>query len=70
MDSAIVQARKLGDTKITGKCIGVNPATGKQIVFSEDTIEVFVVPLEKILIRTPLVRIKSGAVMPASVWGM
>ncbi|XP_055379498.1 nuclear pore membrane glycoprotein 210 [Condylostylus longicornis] len=70
MDSTIVSGTKLGDTKITGKCVGINPKTGKQVVYSEDTIEIFVVPLDKIQIRTPLLKIKSGAVMPAFIWGV
>lgn len=69
MESAIVTANKLGETKITGKCIMKNLITGKEVIISEDTIEVHVVPLMNIQIKTPLVRIQSGAVMPASVWG-
>lgn len=69
MDSAVALALKLGETKITGKCVGVNPATGKQIVFSQDSVYIRVVPLDKIKIVTPLVRIRSGAVMPATLWG-
>lgn len=69
MESAIVTAFKLGDTQITGKCVMTNPSNGKEVVVSEDTVEVHVVPLTNIQIKTPLVRIRSGAVMPASVWG-
>lgn len=67
MESAVVMANKLGDTKITGKCIMTND--GNEVVISEDTIDVHVVPLENIQIKTPLIRIRSGAVMPASIWG-
>ncbi|XP_013110354.2 nuclear pore membrane glycoprotein 210 [Stomoxys calcitrans] len=70
MESAIVTAFKLGDTKITGKCIMTNPINGKEVVVSEDTVEVHVVPLVNIQIKTPLVRIRSGAVMPAYIWGV
>lgn len=69
MESAVATALKLGDTKIIGKCVGINPATGRQIIFSQDSVHIFVVPLDKIKIKTPLVRIKSGAVMPATLWG-
>lgn len=69
MESAIVTANKLGETKITGKCIMLSPISDKQVVISEDTIDVYVVPLVNIQIKTPLVRIRSGAIMPASIWG-
>lgn len=70
MDSAVATALKLGETKITGKCVGINPATGKQIVFSQDTVHVHVVALGKLKIVAPLVRIRTGAVMPATLWGV
>ena len=69
MDSAVALALKLGETKVTGKCVGVNPATGQQIIFSQDSVNIFVIPLDKIKIKTPLTRIRSGAVMPATLWG-
>lgn len=69
MESAVATALKLGDTKIIGKCVGINPATGRQIIFSQDYVHIYVVPLDKIKIKTPLVRIRSGAVMPATLWG-
>ncbi|XP_061397212.1 nuclear pore membrane glycoprotein 210 [Musca vetustissima] len=69
MESAIVTAFKLGATKITGKCIMTNPINGKEVVVSEDTVDIHVVPLVNIQIKTPLVRIRSGAVMPAYIWG-
>lgn len=69
MDSALVTAHKLGETKITGKCIVRNPSNDKDEVISEDTLEIHVVPLVNIQIKTPLVRIRSGAIMPAAIWG-
>lgn len=69
MESSIITANKLGNTKITGKCITKNPINGKEIVISEDIVDVHVVPLLNIEIKTPLIRIRSGAIMPASIWG-
>lgn len=69
MRSAIVIAHQLGTTKITGRCLLKNPISGKDEVVSEDSVEVYVVALTAIQIRTPLVRIRSGAVMPATLWG-
>lgn len=50
--------------------MGTSPTTGAEIVFSEDTVYIHVVPLDAVEIRTPLNRIRSGAVMPAHVWGV
>lgn len=61
---------RLGQSTIIGRCIGVNPANSQPIVFSEDVIEVHVVPLDRVKIRTPLIRIRAGAVMPATIWGV
>jgi nuclear pore complex protein Nup210 len=53
---------------VTGRCVGINPATGSQIIFSEDSIHIHVVPLTGVQIKTPLTRLKTGAVAPASIW--
>ncbi|EDV59867.1 uncharacterized protein Dere_GG23181 [Drosophila erecta] len=68
--STVVMAHKLGTTKIVGKCLLKNPVTGKDEVVSQDSVEVNVVALKGVQIRTPLVRIHSGAVMPATLWGL
>lgn len=68
MDSAIATALRLGATTITGRCVGISPSTGRQIVFSEDSVQLHVVPLAHIKIVTPLIRIRCGAVMPATLW--
>uniref|UniRef100_A0A336L337 CSON002297 protein n=1 Tax=Culicoides sonorensis TaxID=179676 RepID=A0A336L337_CULSO len=70
IDSTIVHALKLGHTKVTGRCIGINPINGHQIVYSEDFVNIHVIPFDGIKIRTPLVKIKSGAVMPATIFGL
>jgi nuclear pore complex protein Nup210 len=64
----VALALKLGHTKVTGRCIGINPATGNQIIFSEDSIHIHVIPLSGVQIKTPLTRLKSGSVVPASIW--
>lgn len=70
MDSALATALRLGSTVITGRCVGISPSTGRQIVFSQDTVQLNVVPLDKIKIVTPLIRIRSGAIIPATLWGV
>uniref|UniRef100_A0A182Q5Y5 BIG2 domain-containing protein n=1 Tax=Anopheles farauti TaxID=69004 RepID=A0A182Q5Y5_9DIPT len=68
IESGAASGLKIGRSKVTGRCVGVNPTTGEQIVFSEDTITIQVVPLDAIELRTPLKRIQTGATMPAYVW--
>lgn len=70
MDSSVVTALRLGQSIIVGQCIGINPANGQSIVFSEDRVLVHVVPFDRVKIKTPLVRIRTGAVMPATIWGI
>ncbi|XP_055645354.1 nuclear pore membrane glycoprotein 210 [Toxorhynchites rutilus septentrionalis] len=70
IESGVAYGLKIGRSKITGRCVGTSPTTGAQIVFSEDTIYIHVIPLDAVEIKTPLNRIRSGAVMPAHVWGV
>ncbi|XP_049299266.1 nuclear pore membrane glycoprotein 210 [Anopheles funestus] len=68
VESNFASGLKIGRSKVTGRCVGMNPTTGAQIVFSEDTITIQVIPLDAIELRTPLKRIQAGATMPAYVW--
>ncbi|XP_037731569.1 nuclear pore membrane glycoprotein 210 isoform X2 [Drosophila subpulchrella] len=68
--SDIVTAHRLGTSKIVGKCLLKNPVTGKDEVVSQDLVELHVIALTGVQIRTPLIRIRSGAVMPATLWGL
>ncbi|XP_044248664.1 nuclear pore membrane glycoprotein 210 isoform X1 [Drosophila takahashii] len=68
--SDIITALQVGTSKIFGKCLLKNPVTGKDEVVSQDLVELHVVALKGVEIRTPLIRIRSGAVMPATLWGL
>lgn len=72
MDLSVAKGQRLGRTTIIGRCVGVgvNPINAQQIVYSEDKVEINVVPLNKVKILTPLRRVKSGTILPASVWGV
>lgn len=70
MDSSVLTALRLGQSIIVGQCVGINPANGQSIVFSEDRVLVHVVPFDRVKIKTPLVRIRTGSVMPATIWGI
>ncbi|XP_058828895.1 nuclear pore membrane glycoprotein 210 [Topomyia yanbarensis] len=70
IDSGLVSGLKVGHSKVVGRYVATNPSTGAEIILSEDTVHVHVVPLGAIEIRVPLSRIRTGAVMPAHVWGV
>lgn len=70
IESSILTALRLGKSKIRGRCVGISPVNGQQIVYSADEVEINVVPFDKVKIATPLTRIRTGAVMPATIWGV
>jgi nuclear pore complex protein Nup210 len=68
IDGSIVEGLKVGKSKVVGKSMGVNPVDGKSLVFTEDFIFVTVIPLNRIKIKAPLNRLKSGSIMPITLW--
>lgn len=68
IDGSVIEGLKVGKTKVIGRSVGTNPANGSIITFTEDFIFVTVIPLSKVKIRTPLLRIQSGNVMPVTLW--
>lgn len=68
MELDIAKGLKLGKTIVIGRSVGINPKTSQKLIFSEDQVEINVVPLNAIKIQTPLRRALSGTVLPASVW--
>lgn len=68
IDGSVVEGLKVGKTKVIGRCVGINPTDGSTTVFTEDFIFINVVPLSKVKIKMPLQRLKSEAIMPASLW--
>lgn len=68
IDGSIVEGLKIGKTKVVGKSVGVNPIDGKQVTYTEDAIFVTVIPLNRIKIKAPLNRLKSGSIMPITLW--
>lgn len=68
MELNIAKGLKLGKTIVIGRSVGINPKTSQKTVFSEDQVEINVVPLNAIKIQMPLRRARSGTVLPASVW--
>lgn len=70
MDLSVAKGQRLGKTIVIGRCVGINPVNSQQIVYSEDQVEINVVPLNKVKIHTPLRRVRSGTILPASIWGV
>ncbi|XP_058458190.1 nuclear pore membrane glycoprotein 210 [Malaya genurostris] len=70
IESGLVSGLKVGHSKVVGRCVTINPSTGAQIVLSEDVVHVHVIPLDAIEIKVPLNRVRTGAIIPAHVWGV
>ncbi|XP_031623845.1 nuclear pore membrane glycoprotein 210 isoform X2 [Contarinia nasturtii] len=70
MDLSVAKGQRLGTTVVIGRCVGINPVNSQKIVYSEDKIEINVVPLNKVKIHSPLRRVRSGTILPASIWGV
>ncbi|XP_063241052.1 nuclear pore membrane glycoprotein 210-like [Bacillus rossius redtenbacheri] len=66
----IVKGVAFGKTVVTGRAVGINTMNGQKIVYSEDSIDVFVVPLKGIKIFSPLRRLKVGCSMPVYATGL
>lgn len=68
IDGSVVEGLKVGRTKVVGKSIGTNPTTGSITTYSEDFVYINVIPLNRIKIKAPLQRLKSGSIMPVTLW--
>ncbi|ELU01491.1 hypothetical protein CAPTEDRAFT_222865 [Capitella teleta] len=67
--SGLLDAQELGSTWVKGQAVGVDEHNGFTI-YSEDEVEVHVVPLEGIRIWTPLKRIQTNTKMPMYAVGI
>ena len=70
IDSSMVVGTRIGRSRVVGKSDGFDPSSGASVTFSQDSVEVNVVPLEGVKIVAPLVKMVEGAVMPASIWAL
>ncbi|CAG9763709.1 unnamed protein product [Ceutorhynchus assimilis] len=69
-DKGIITGKSPGTTRITAKAVGVHPTTGQSIVYSEDSVEVFVIALTGVKIGAPLTRFRVGATVPFWCFGL
>ncbi|KAG7521448.1 hypothetical protein JOB18_048637 [Solea senegalensis] len=65
-----VRGVDIGNVTVTGLVQAVDAETGKLVVVSQDQVEVEVVRLTGIRIRTPITRMKTGTQMPVYVMGL
>ncbi|KAM3871773.1 nuclear pore membrane glycoprotein 210 [Diretmus argenteus] len=65
-----VRGIAIGNVTVTGQVQAIDAETGKLVVASQDQVEVEVVQLRAIRIRTPITRMKTGAQMPVYVMGL
>lgn len=68
MELDLAKGLRLGKTIVIGRSVGVDSHTSQKIVFSEDRVEINVVPLNAVQIQMPLRRARTGTILPASVW--
>ncbi|CAL4097838.1 unnamed protein product [Meganyctiphanes norvegica] len=62
--TGVVTARSLGVTKLSAQAVTVEKESGRTVVCSEDTVIIYVVPLETIRIHAPLTHLETGTSMP------
>ncbi|XP_064156387.1 nuclear pore membrane glycoprotein 210 [Anguilla rostrata] len=65
-----VRGVAVGNVTVTGLVQAVDVESGKQVVVSQDQVEVEVVQLRGIRIRAPITRMQTGTQMPVYVMGM
>ncbi|XP_050442398.1 nuclear pore membrane glycoprotein 210-like [Adelges cooleyi] len=70
INGGLVKGLKVGTITVTGMAVGVDVISGKKVVYSKDIITVKVVKLTNVKIEVPLLKIKSGEIMPAWVRGV
>ncbi|XP_074660511.1 nuclear pore membrane glycoprotein 210-like [Tubulanus polymorphus] len=69
-NGGLIEALELGNTTVIGRAVGVDPETGDKIIYSQDSVTVYVVMLYGIRIDAPLSRIQAGIEMPVHAVGM
>ncbi|XP_038053561.1 nuclear pore membrane glycoprotein 210-like [Patiria miniata] len=67
--SGLLRAQSLGHSRVVGKAVGYDPETGSTVVYSQDTIDVYVIRLNGIKIHAPLLRLETNTEMPVYAIG-
>ncbi|XP_076259039.1 nucleoporin 210 [Rhynchophorus ferrugineus] len=69
-DRGLITGLSSGKTKINVQAVGVHPTTGQSMIYSEDSVEISVVPLQGVKILAPLTRFRVGASVPFWCFGI
>ncbi|KAB0791745.1 hypothetical protein PPYR_03545 [Photinus pyralis] len=69
-NTGIVHALDLGYTKIEALSVGINPYTGDEIVYSQDTVDLHVINMKGVKIKSPLTRFQVGSTIPLWPYGI
>ncbi|CAI9723077.1 Hypothetical predicted protein [Octopus vulgaris] len=66
----LVEALELGSTKLVGQAVGLHPDSNEPVIYSEDSIDVYVLKLSGVKIHSPLTQLKIGTRMPLFAVGI
>ena len=66
----LIDALTLGSTTLTAKAIGTDRITGQKLVLSSDKVEVHVVKLNGLKIKSPITKMRVGTEIPLSLLGL
>jgi nuclear pore complex protein Nup210 len=68
--NGIVEGIRLGHSKLVARAVGIDRATGKQRIYSQDQVDVYVIRLSAIRIVSPLTRVRQNTEMPIYFMGL
>ncbi|KAK5648429.1 hypothetical protein RI129_003321 [Pyrocoelia pectoralis] len=69
-NTGLVRTLELGHSQIEAFSVGVDPYTGTEIIYSQDKVDLHVISLKGIKIKSPLTRFQVGSTIPLWVYGM
>lgn len=67
--SGTVDAVATGNSIISAQIIDVDPVTGKDVVYAQDEVQVYVVAFSGVRIRVPLPTVEIGRELPLLAMG-
>ncbi|CAH0550671.1 unnamed protein product [Brassicogethes aeneus] len=68
-NKGVVFGLNMGMAKVNARAVGMHPSTGQKIIYSEDTVDMYVIPLQDIKIKIPITRFQQGVFVPVWCFG-
>lgn len=68
--NGIIDALRLGRTKLHARAVGIDRQTGKLRVYSQDQVEIHIIRLSGVRITAPLTRVRQNTDMPVYLTGL